>query len=439
MEVANDGHTDGPSGSDERVIDNTAPEVSDVMIRPAIATVHDELSCSYTVSDADGDADASTIEWDVDGTVVGRGATQSIGYVGGDVVTCTVTPDDGTDTGTPVSDAITIDNTAPVLTSVVLGPEPAHEGDTLTCTPGETTDADGTTSFTHSITWTVDGSDPGETSDTLSSDFFDRDQEVRCHATPNDGTDDGDPVASNGVIIENTAPSIDSVVISPESALTSDALTCSYSGWRDVDGDKDAATTYSWAINGSDVSTGTTLSTGYVGGDTVTCTVTPDDGDAEGTALSRSIVIDNTPPVLTDVYLSPETAYEGDTLTCTPGDVEDADGTTSFTFRYAWSVDGSDPGETRATLRSRFFDRDEEVLCAVTPSDGVDDGNEISSNGDHLEYTANPPVIDLGEEETRLATRWSVRSSWRPPTSTPPSRRPTRSPGIKIPRSTRGR
>ena len=56
-------------------------------------------------------------------------------------------------------------------------------------------------------------------------------------------------------------------------ATTSDALTCSYSGWWDEDGDADSGTTYSWTINGSDASTGTTLSTGYVGGDTVACSV----------------------------------------------------------------------------------------------------------------------------------------------------------------------
>ena len=138
-----DGLTSGPSGTDSLTISNALPELSDVAISPADASVDDELSCSYSFTDADGDADASSIEWDIDGSTAGTGETLSSGYVGGSVVTCTVTPDDGTDTGTPVSDSISIDNTVPVLVDVTLGPDPAYEGDTLTCAPGSTTDADG--------------------------------------------------------------------------------------------------------------------------------------------------------------------------------------------------------------------------------------------------------------------------------------------------------
>ena len=382
-----DGTDDGDAVASNTVtIGNTAPLVSDVLISPSAATTSDELSCSYLFSDVDGDADESTIEWDVDGVVVGTDATLSSGYVGGSAVTCTVTAHDGTDEGNTDSDSLIIDNTPPVLTDVDLSPEPAFEGDTLTCTPGDVEDADGTTSFTYSYAWTVDGSDPGESTETLSSDYFDRDQEVLCYVTPNDGTDDGTEFSSNAVTIENTAPSIDSVSITPEPATASDVLTCSYSGFADVDGDADASS-LTWSINGTEVSTGTILSTGYLGGDTITCTVTPDDGTDLGTALSYSLVITNTAPELSSVSLTPTTAYEGDTLTCTPGTATDEDGDT-VSYSTAWSVAGADPGVTADTLDSSYFDRDQDVFCTVTPSDGSEDGLAVDSNTVTISNTA---------------------------------------------------
>ena len=80
-------------------------------------------------------------------------------------------------------------------------------------------------------------------------------------------------------------------------------------------------------------------------------------------------MINNTPPVLADVYLSPETAYEGDTLTCTPGDVEDDDGTTSFTYSYAWTVNGSPAGTDSVLVAA--LETDDEAVCTVTPFDGA--------------------------------------------------------------------
>ena len=89
-----------------------------------------------------------------------------------------MTPYDGTDEGSEVSTSITIINTPPVLADVSLAPDPAFEADTITCTPGDTTDADGTTSFTYSYSWTVDGTESEVTDSTLTGDDFDRDQVV---------------------------------------------------------------------------------------------------------------------------------------------------------------------------------------------------------------------------------------------------------------------
>ena len=82
------------------------------------------------------------------------------------------------------------------------------------------------------------------------------------------------------------------------------------------------------------------------------------DGTDEGTAVSTSIVITNTPPVLADASLTPDPAYEADTITCTPGDTSDDDGTTSFDYSYIWTVDGDEIDASDATLTGTDFDRD---------------------------------------------------------------------------------
>jgi formylglycine-generating enzyme required for sulfatase activity len=313
--------------------------------------------------------------------------------VQGDTVKCTVTPFDGTDLGTPMHDTLTISNTVPVLTDVTLVPDPAYEDDTLTCTAGSAMDVDGS-AITLDYAWTVNGGAIAATSETLTGADFNKNDDVSCTVTPNDGTDDGAAVTSNTVIISNSAPSISGVTIDPATATASDALTCSWTGFSDADGDSDAST-INWTINGVDSGTSTVLMSGFVGGDTVTCTVTAFDGTDDGTVLSDTIVIDNTAPVLADVSLEPVPAYEDTTLTCTPGSATDSDGA-AITFNYAWIVNSVGIAATSTTLTGADFDKNDDVFCTVTPTDGSDSGAAIDSGTVTIQNTApEAPFISI--------------------------------------------
>ena len=385
-----DGASDGAAVTSNSVtISNTAPSVSGVSVSPASPAAGDTLSCSYSYSDEDGDADASTYAWTINGTEVGADSTLSGGFAGGDAIVCAVTAHDGTDTGNTASASVTPGNTPPVLADVTLSPDPAYEADTLTCTPGATTDADGTTSFSYSYTWTVAGATIAATGATLTGADFDRDQAVTCAVTPNDGGSDGAAVDSNSVTISNTAPVVSSVSVSPSSPAAGDTLTCTYD-FSDDDSDADAST-YAWTINGVAAGTTSTLSGGFAGGDAIACAVTAHDGTDEGNTASASVTPGNTPPVLADVTLGPDPAYEADTLTCTPGTTTDADGTTSFSYSYTWTVAGATIAATGATLTGADFDRDQAVTCAVTPNDGGSDGAAVDSNSVTISNTA--PVV----------------------------------------------
>ncbi len=373
---------------------NSAPSVTGVSISPDPAYAADTLSCAYSgYSDPDGDADASTMAWTVNTVAAGSGSSLSGGFVGGDTVSCAVTPSDGSDTGTPVSDSLVVSNTPPELDDVTLSPDPAYEGDTLTCTPGSYADDDGDTA-TFSYTWDVAGVDPGVTTSTLSSTYFDRDETVVCGATPNDGTDDGSMVGSNGVTISNSAPSITSVTVSPTSPSTSDTLTCSYSGYSDADGDSDAST-YAWTVDGAAAGSGSTLGATLSSGDVVVCTVTPHDGTDAGAALSDSVSVANTPPEVDSVTLSPTSAYTDDVISPSVS-TSDGDGDT-VSVSYQWYVDGTAVGATGTSLDgASYFDKDQDVYVVVTPNDGTEDGTAVSSSSVTVLNTApEAPVISV--------------------------------------------
>ncbi len=382
----NDGEDDGATDSDAVTVGNTAPTISSVSISPTTAYVDDTLTCTYSgFSDDDGDADQSTYSWTVSGTEVGTSETLSGAFAAGDTVTCTVTPYDGADTGTSDSASIAIDNTAPVLADATLSPDPAYEGDTLTCSEGTTTDADGDT-VTYSYAWSVDGTGTGTTASTLSDAFWDRDQEVICTVTPNDGTEDGASVDSNAVTITNTAPAITGVTVTPASAGAEDTLTCTPAGPSDADGDS-VSYTYSWSISGTEVGTTDSLSGAFVGGDTVTCTVTPTDGTDDGATDSDSVTIGNSAPSISSVSISPSSASVGDTLTCSYTGYSDPDGDADQST-YSWTVNGSVAGASD-TLSGAFVGGDD-VVCTVTPSDGTDDGTDVS---DSLTIDNTLPVL----------------------------------------------
>jgi hypothetical protein len=373
----NDGQDDGSPISASITVGNSAPSITSVVISPSSPGVGDTLTCSYSgYSDPDGDADQSTYRWSVGGSTVGTNSSIFSGYASGDTVTCTVTPFDGASTGTTLSDSVVVVNTAPILDSVSLTPTEAYEGDTLTCTPGSATDADGET-ISYGYAWTVSGTSPSETGDTLSDSFWDRDEDVRCTVTPNDGTDDGSAVDSNTITITNSAPVLTSVAITPSTPLASETLTCAATA-SDADSDT-VSFSYSWTLSGSEIGSSNTLAGAFVGTDTVTCTVTPNDGTDDGNTVSDSVTVANTAPVLDSVALTPTTASEGDTLSCAPGTTTDDDGD-AVTYSYDWTVDGSAVSETGSSLADSSWAKGQEVQCTVTPNDGTESGTSVTSN-----------------------------------------------------------
>ena len=381
----NDGFTDGPSGTASLTIGNVAPEITSVVVTPDPATPSDSLTCAWSFYDEDGDADASTLEWTIDGAIVGTDPTLAGVFSVDDVVTCTVTANDDEDTGTSASASVTIANTPPAVTDVVLSPSEVFTNDTVTATV-TTEDAEGD-SVAVDYAWYVDGSLVAETSNSLDgATYFDKGQEVYVVVTPDDGWESGSSVTSDSLTVSNTPPTAPELAFDPtEPEAGVDDLLC----WVDVDADDDDGDaigyTFEWAVNGSSWtgSTATTAESGdtisgadTAGDDSWTCTVTPNDGDDDGPSASVSVMVRSCD--------EDGDGYDSDATGCGGDDCNDLDGAIYPGSGCDWVIHLYAPGSTTAYVVSEA-DNEITVSGSATASltMGAGDGYaSLSLNGD---------------------------------------------------------
>lgn len=270
-------------------------------------------------------------------------------------------------------------NIPPTVDSISLTPTLATEASTLTCAAtGSDLDGD---PVTFAYSWTVNGGSIGATTATLNGIDFNKSDSVVCTATPNDGTEDGLPANSNLVMIQNTPPTVASVSLTPLSATETTTFTCTPMGISDIDADA-VTLSYGWLVNGAGIppTTSTLTGTWFNKNDAVSCTVTPDDGFGPGaTVTSNLVIVDNTPPSLGSVTLTPVSPTDSNTLTCSVGGIVDLDADAVFFF-FAWNVNGSPIGQTTSTLGPAFSNVGDTVQCVATPDDGFTTGIPGFSN-----------------------------------------------------------
>jgi hypothetical protein len=289
--TATDTHGGSAEDAATVTVTNQIPEVSGVAISPDPAYTVDTLTCGYSFSDADGDADQSTVAWTIGGSSAGSGTTLSSGFGSSDTVTCTVTPYDGHSTGTAVSDSITITNTAPSASTVSISPTSPVAASTLEAVVTGWSDADGDTEG-YLYEWYVAGS-LADTSETLDPSHTSKGKAVFVKVTPWDGTDSGTQLVSSSVTIGNTAPTEPVVGIGPSGAAEGDTLTCTLDT-ASTDADADAVTyDYAWFQGSTELTAAagsTTLDGAYVAfGSAYTCEITASDGTDTATGVSDTL------------------------------------------------------------------------------------------------------------------------------------------------------
>ncbi len=351
---------------------NALPTAPTVTLSPDPAVTTDALVATATGStDPDGSGSVSySYAWTEDGVALSETSATlaASGTTKGRTYRVTVTPADDLGAGAPGWAEVTVQNSAPVLTGPTLSASTAAVGDTLTCT-ATATDADAADSPAVTYAWhdgstgptytVVEGDDPGDS--------------VTCTATADDG-DGGVDSGTASATVDNTAPVMGTVTVSPSSGQVGDTLTCTATA-TDADGGTPTIT-YAWP----DASTGSTYTIAATDdpGDSITCTATatdPDGGSASGTA---SATVTNTDPVLGAVSISPSAANNDDTVTCAAS-ATDADGG-SPAVAYAWSgsLAGSLGSGASLDLSTTAAASGEVLTCTATASDtdgGADTGS----------------------------------------------------------------
>lgn len=377
----NDGDVDGSAVSSSTVtVKNTPPTITSAALSPSAIYEASTVTCIPSGwSDTDGDAEGYTYAWAVNGVAISGASTATLdgaSFGRNDALTCTVTPNDGSDAGLPVTSGTSIvRNTAPTLASASLTPTAPAAGDTIAVVLGEAADVDGDTVLMK-YSWSVNGTTGVSTKAALDSAFFSKGDRISVTVTPTDGTDDGSAVTSPAVVAVNTAPVISAVTVTPRSPRTTQDLVSAISA---TDADGDAITySYTWTVDGVAMGTGTTLpASAFEKHERIELTVVPNDGDTDGSAVSSSIITAvNTAPVAPVLAVSPAEPDPGDALTCAVSKAAtDADGDPLTYGTFTWTVDGTAYSAsttttyTGDTIPAGVTQRGETWSCTTTVED----------------------------------------------------------------------
>jgi hypothetical protein len=260
----------------------------------------------------------------------------------------------------------------------------------LNCTNGTVSDQD-TDTVTLTYVWKKNGvTISGATQANLSNSSFDHFDNITCEVTPYDGYSYGDAVASNNsAYINNSPPYTTYVNITPINVIVgTDNLTCNYT-YIDFDGDSEGDSVFIWWNDTGDMGVTTSfLNHSYRRGDNISCGYRPFDSFEYGLEVNSTIFnVNNTPPTVSDVNISPSVPTTDNDLICN-GSYSDVDSDT-LTLHYNW------------TNGTHWFDYDFGVLNSANTSVGqvwncsmyADDGLTNSSWVYSTNVTIQAPTL----------------------------------------------
>ena len=205
---------------------------------------------------------------------------------------------------------------------------------------------------------------------------------------------------SEGSAPANNPPSINSLLLSPATASTTDPLVATYV-FDDVDGDAESGTTFAWFVNGAP-------NPGTVGktlpplqttkGDEWYVIVSPSDGIALGADVTSNVVtIINSAPILSSVSIGISNPSTTDDLPVVNTSA-DADAMDTLTYEHRWYLDGThqaslDGQSSLPSLATRDGDSWE---VEMRVSDGTDTSAWMKSSAVIIGSTTTntPPTVD---------------------------------------------
>lgn len=232
------------------------------------------------------------------------------------------------------------------------------------------------------------------------------------------------------------------VELGPEGATSADDLVLTITDHIEVKPKDEVAYDVAWFRDGEEIEAladETTVPASQVSrGQEWRAVVTPIDRKARiGFAAEAALTIGNATPVIGGVSLSPTSPTRGDTLVATVTGADDADQDV-LEFTYEWTANGVViRSETLSGLEASlpgdpYMGRGDEITVTVTASDGIEDGESVTSETvtvanapptfssllitpDPL-YTNTPAVwtvevLDLDGDDYTWSAAWSVNGT----------------------------
>jgi hypothetical protein len=369
------------------LIGNSAPELAGVAIVPLGATVEEPYLLAETEgwSDADGDLEATSFVWTINGVEAGSavgGLLPSGTWVKGDLVELLATPWDGLDAGEEVAASLEIANAAPSITGVEVSPASGNESTLFVATVQGWADADGDPEGA-SFVWLVNGV-PGPVTDWIDGASFDRGDQLTLEVTAWDGESLGNTMTWGPTTVLDAPPLVAGVTLGPEEIFTDSLALCAAVEAGDPDGDE-VLITWTWERNGLELLAPNAPDLDgedwFGRGDVLRCKVEASDGQSPpAEAWSPAVTVLNSPPAIADAGILQSIAYTTTELSCLPSGWDDADGDPAG-YAYGWAIDGVPVlGAEEGLLDPAFTEKGDSVVCEITPNDGIEDGWAVASD-----------------------------------------------------------
>ncbi|MBM73789.1 MAG: hypothetical protein CMK59_00195 [Proteobacteria bacterium] len=392
-----DGQAAGNSLSQSVTVINTPPTIDSISIESILPiTTSSILICSSESSDMDNESLTVEYIWtNAEGDVLGTDSELALTPQNThplDTLSCTVEIADTSGAAAELSTSIEVENTVPVIETVVISQETAVHGSELTC---EVTGSDpDELPLSESLVWVNNGTPFDSGPSTTLNEAVEGDL-ILCEATV---TDEHGASASyaDSILVGNTAPTVGTPSLSEtELTASSSSISCNSPAGEDVD-NNDVILITSWQINGAEqAETSSTFLGPFRAGDELTCTVTPDDGIDTGTPASASITISNTDPTVSSISLSPSTAYTNTPLVA-DYTATDIDSEQELSVTYLWAVNGEIIEEaTQETLDSVYFEADDLIYFEIIIEDEMDGADSAYLETTIQNSPPSAPVIEI--------------------------------------------
>lgn len=248
----------------------------------------DELTFTYMWS-VDGE-DAGIEEDTLEATAMDRGQEWVVSVIA----------TDGLVDSDPAEISFSFYNAVPMIDTVSLMPDMPYFGDSVECMATATDDDD--SEFTFEYTWTITSDEVDEEGNAITSESTDNPLDtttlaegdtITCMATASDSRDTSEVAMSDAITLTtNTAPTISEVSIT-DPAVAGETLTCSTTYSDAETASTDLMVSFEWTDGSATVlGNAETLETGTLTeGDSVTCTVTVDDGNLQSSDSATATLI----------------------------------------------------------------------------------------------------------------------------------------------------